>query len=249
MTQDTPRDDVYEVLPGQVLPRGYGSVNPFVAVRGPGGAPAFIRFVGDVFGARETSRRTRSTLTTCSSTPRSGSATRHLMLCDAKPHWSSTPALFEVYVSDVDAVVDRAKTSGAEGCHRFDRIRPPAAPGATEVIAAHPTRDHRCSRRATALLDPAAPAGSFVPDAKCSIRHTRWSLRTTRGGSRSIRARAGRSFPDWCGNGCDHVHFSSVKARPGHVGQLESADVPPMYGEAQGHGAGETTWGQSRKRR
>jgi hypothetical protein len=54
MTQDMPSHDVYVVLTGQFLPSGYGGVSPFVAVRAPRGAPAFIGFVGDVFGARET---------------------------------------------------------------------------------------------------------------------------------------------------------------------------------------------------
>jgi uncharacterized glyoxalase superfamily protein PhnB len=36
-----------------------------------------------------------------------------VMLCDAKPHWSFTPALLQVYVSDANAVVERAQADGA----------------------------------------------------------------------------------------------------------------------------------------
>lgn len=42
-----------DVLSGPALPPGYGSVNPFVAVRGPDGAAGFLRFVADVLGGRE----------------------------------------------------------------------------------------------------------------------------------------------------------------------------------------------------
>jgi hypothetical protein len=53
------------VLAGAALPPGYGSVNPFVAVRWPGGAPAFIEFVAEVFGAsgkHPLGHRSRSTV-------------------------------------------------------------------------------------------------------------------------------------------------------------------------------------------
>jgi hypothetical protein len=53
-------DNASDVLTAGALPPGYGSVNPFVAIRGPGGAPAFIRFVEEVFAGRETSRHTPS---------------------------------------------------------------------------------------------------------------------------------------------------------------------------------------------
>ncbi len=45
---------MHDVLSAADLPPGYGTVNPFVAVSGPGGAEAFIRFVCEVFDARET---------------------------------------------------------------------------------------------------------------------------------------------------------------------------------------------------
>ncbi len=106
-------DNTSDVLTAGALPPGYGSVNPFVAVRGSGGAPAFIRFAQEVFGARETiaAHTVDADELLIHAEVRIGSST--VMLCDAKPHWSFTPALLQVYVSDADAVVERARASGA----------------------------------------------------------------------------------------------------------------------------------------
>lgn len=35
------------------------------------------------------------------------------MLCDAKPHWRFTPALLQVYVSNVGTIIERASANGA----------------------------------------------------------------------------------------------------------------------------------------
>jgi PhnB protein len=120
-----------DVLSGADLPPGYGSVNPFVAVRG---ALGFIDFVTDVFGGEET--RAGHTVDAdgllIHAEIRVGSST--IMLCDAKPHWGFTPALLQVYVGDVDAVVGRARAAGAEivteptpfhGGQRLARLRDP----------------------------------------------------------------------------------------------------------------------------
>lgn len=122
------------VLAGDALPPGYGSLNPFVCVRGPGGAEAFIRFVGAVFGARE--RLAAHTLDAddllIHAEVSIGDST--LMICDAKPHWAFTPALLQVYVRDLGAVVERAEAGGAEvvteptdfhGGQRLARFRDP----------------------------------------------------------------------------------------------------------------------------
>jgi PhnB protein len=122
------------VLDGADLPPGYGTVNPFVAVRGPGGAPGFLRFVADVLDGRET--RAAHTLDAddllIHAEIRVGGST--IMVCDAKPHWASTPALLQVYVRDVDDVVGRARAAGAEvvteptpfhGGQRLARLRDP----------------------------------------------------------------------------------------------------------------------------
>lgn len=106
-------NDVGEVLAGQALPPGYGSVNPFVAVRGPDGAPGFIRFAQLVLGARETlaAHTLDADDLLIHAELRIGDST--VMLCDSKPHWAFTPALLQVYVSDASAVVERARASGA----------------------------------------------------------------------------------------------------------------------------------------
>ncbi|HET7305226.1 MAG TPA: VOC family protein [Segeticoccus sp.] len=123
-----------EVLTGAALPPGYGSVNPFVAVRGPGGATAFIRFVEDVLGGRETLAAhtvDRDDLLIHAEV-RIGDST--VMLCDAKPHWAFTPALLQVYVGDLEPVVERARAAGADivteptdfhGRQRLARLRDP----------------------------------------------------------------------------------------------------------------------------
>ena len=122
------------VLEGADLPPGYGTVNPFVAVRGPGGAPGFLRFVADVLDGRET--RAAHTVDAddllIHAEIRVGGST--IMVCDAKPHWAATPALLQVYVRDVDEVVGRARDAGAEvvtdptpfhGGQRLARLRDP----------------------------------------------------------------------------------------------------------------------------
>ncbi|MFD4403074.1 hypothetical protein ACFWPH_09935 [Nocardia sp. NPDC058499] len=41
------------IMSGSELGNGYGSVNAFAAVKGPGGARGFIEFLGNVFDGRE----------------------------------------------------------------------------------------------------------------------------------------------------------------------------------------------------
>lgn len=123
-----------DVLTGAALPPGYGTVNPFVAVRGPGGAGAFIRFAETVFGARETlaAHTVDSDDLLIHAELQIGDST--VMLCDSKPHWVFTPALLQVYVDDAEAVLERARTAGAEvvteatdfhGRQRLARFRDP----------------------------------------------------------------------------------------------------------------------------
>lgn len=136
MTDMTNTDAVEptEVLTAAQLPPGYGSVNPFVAVHGPGGAGAFIEFARIVFGARETlaAHTVDADDLLIHAELRIGDST--VMLCDAKPHWSFTPALLRVYVGAVDTVVERARANGAEvvteptdfhGGQRLARFRDP----------------------------------------------------------------------------------------------------------------------------
>lgn len=101
------------VLTGEALPPGYTSVNPFVAVRGPGGAIGFIEFMQSVFAASET--LSAHTLDAddllIHAEVRIGDAT--IMLCDAKPQWAFTPGLLQVYVADAAAIAERAQSLGA----------------------------------------------------------------------------------------------------------------------------------------
>jgi len=71
---------------GKELPPGYDSINAFVAVRGPGGAPAFIGFVEDVFDAQETlaAHTVHADGLLIHAEVRIDDST--VMLCDAKPH-------------------------------------------------------------------------------------------------------------------------------------------------------------------
>lgn len=112
MTQ--PDDDGHDVLSGDDLPPGYGTINPFVAVRGPAGAEGFVRFLCGVFETRETlaAHTVDADGLLIHAEVRVGDST--IMLCDSKPHWPFTPALLQVYVSDVVAVVERARSRGAE---------------------------------------------------------------------------------------------------------------------------------------
>lgn len=108
-----------DVVSGESLPPGYGSINPFVAVRGPGGATAFIRFLEEVFGGRETlaAHAVDSDGLLIHAEVRVGDST--VMLFDAKPQWAFTPGLVQVYVGDVAAVLERARA------HRADVITEP----------------------------------------------------------------------------------------------------------------------------
>lgn len=101
------------VLTGSALPPGYGSVNPFVAIHGSGGALAFIRFLEHVFDARETlaAHTVDADDLLIHAEARVGDST--IMTCDAKPHWAFTPALLQVYVPSASRVVRRARASGA----------------------------------------------------------------------------------------------------------------------------------------
>jgi PhnB protein len=123
-----------DLLTASELPPGYGTINPFVAVTGRGGARAFIGFVGDVFEGRET--LAAHTVDTddllIHAEVRIGDST--IMLFDAKPQWSFTPALLQVYVRDLEAVTARAKAGEAEvfteptafhGNQRLARFRDP----------------------------------------------------------------------------------------------------------------------------
>jgi uncharacterized glyoxalase superfamily protein PhnB len=91
---------------------GHNSVNPFIIVRGS--ASEFITFLEKVFHAAE--RREVHTPdrdgTLIHAEVAIGNAT--IMVADAKQDWPFTPAFTQVYVSDAQAVLDRALSFGAE---------------------------------------------------------------------------------------------------------------------------------------
>jgi uncharacterized glyoxalase superfamily protein PhnB len=134
MSEDRRPANEGAVLAGADLPPGYGSVNPFVAVRGPGGAAAFIGFLEAVFGGRETlaAHTVDADDLLIHAEVRVGGST--VLLCDAKPAWAFTPALLQVYVSDVSECLARATSLGAgpiteptdfHGQQRLARFRDP----------------------------------------------------------------------------------------------------------------------------
>ncbi|MEU1984352.1 bleomycin resistance protein [Nocardia sp. NPDC019395] len=102
------------IRPGAELGNGYGSLNAFAAVKGPGGARAFIEFLGRVFDGRETPEAhaddTDGLL--IHSEVRIGDSC--LMVVDSKPDWAFTPALLQVNVTDCDEVLRRAAAHGAD---------------------------------------------------------------------------------------------------------------------------------------
>ncbi|MGH2862115.1 MAG: VOC family protein [Solirubrobacteraceae bacterium] len=123
-----------QVLTSAQLPPGYGSINPFVSISGPGGASAFIIFVSEVFGGQETlaAHSVDSDELLIHAEIRVGDST--IMCFDAKPDWPFTPALLQVYVADALEVSDRARAHGAEvftepiaffGKQRLARLRDP----------------------------------------------------------------------------------------------------------------------------
>jgi len=90
---------------------GHNSINPFVFVKGS--ASEFIEFLGAVFDAAErTEVRTPDRDGTLIHAEVSiGNAT--ILVCDSKPDWPPTPAFTQVYVTDAQAVLDRAGSCGA----------------------------------------------------------------------------------------------------------------------------------------
>ncbi len=96
------------------LPAGYNTVNPFILVKGPGGALGFIGFLREVFDGVEragvrTPDRDGSIL---HAEVRLGNAS--LLLADAKDGWPYTPAFEQIYVEDIALVLERAEAAGAE---------------------------------------------------------------------------------------------------------------------------------------
>ncbi len=96
------------------LPAGYNTLNPFVLVKGPGGAAGFIAFLEDVFDSVE-----RANVRT---PDRDGSilhaevqlGNSSLLLADSKADWPFTPAFLQIYVESIPTVLERAESAGAQ---------------------------------------------------------------------------------------------------------------------------------------
>lgn len=92
------------------LPADHNTVNPFVIVPK---AAEFIDFVTEVFDGRESTAfriPDRDGLLIHAEVVLGDSS---ILICDRKPDWPFTPAFLQVYVSDSQAVLDRAVARGA----------------------------------------------------------------------------------------------------------------------------------------
>ena len=90
------------------VPEGYGTVTPFVVVKG---AAEYIDFVKRAFGAEELGRVGEDGAIGHAEV-RIGDSI--VMLFDSKPDWPWTPAFLRLYLPDVDAAVERAVAAGGE---------------------------------------------------------------------------------------------------------------------------------------
>jgi PhnB protein len=94
------------------IPAGYGTVTPFVVVKG---AAEFIDFTGRAFGAEELARVMVDGVIGHAEVKIGNSI---VMLFDSKPDWPWTPAFLRLYVPDTDAAFERALAAGAESVSR-----------------------------------------------------------------------------------------------------------------------------------
>jgi uncharacterized glyoxalase superfamily protein PhnB len=94
--------------PVRAVPEDYGSVTPYVIVRGV--AP-FIDFMREAFGAEERGRVANEDGTIGHAEVWIGK--RVVQMFDAKPEWPDTPSFLTVYVEDCDTVHRRALAAGA----------------------------------------------------------------------------------------------------------------------------------------
>jgi PhnB protein len=98
------------IVSGKVrpIPEGYGSVTPYVIVKG---VSEFIDFLGHAFDAVERFRVPNDDGTIGHAEVLIGD--RVVMMFDAKRDWPATPAFLSLYVRDCDAVHQAAPEAGA----------------------------------------------------------------------------------------------------------------------------------------
>ena len=93
------------------VPEGYNKVNFFILVKG--GADAFIRFVENVFDATENKQIRIPDKDGLIIHAEISVGDAKILTADAKADWPFTPAFPQVYVSDAQAVLERATQAGA----------------------------------------------------------------------------------------------------------------------------------------
>jgi uncharacterized glyoxalase superfamily protein PhnB len=93
------------------FPNGHNTINTFVIIKG--GALNFIEFTENVFDAQE-----RVEVKTpdkdgkiIHAEVKIGNST--LMIADSKEDWPFTPAFIQIYVSNIQKILDKAKNEGA----------------------------------------------------------------------------------------------------------------------------------------
>lgn len=101
------------------IPAGYGTVTPWIIVKG---AAALIAFLENAFGAveKEGSRFTHDDGTIGHVEVQIGDSV--VMLFDAKPNWPPTPAFMRLYVEDGDATYRQALLAGAESITKMSEL-------------------------------------------------------------------------------------------------------------------------------
>lgn len=97
-------------LCGNAIPGRGNTLNPFIVVDG---AAEFIAFVENVFGGTEVREARTATPTGAliHAEVRVGDAL--VLLADCQPGWRSRPGLFQIWVADIDDVLQRATERGA----------------------------------------------------------------------------------------------------------------------------------------
>jgi uncharacterized glyoxalase superfamily protein PhnB len=90
------------------VPAGYHTVTPWIIARG---AAELIDFLKEAFRAKEQGRVELGDGTIGHAELRIGDSV--VMVFDAKPEWPETPSFLRLYVSDADAVFERALVAGA----------------------------------------------------------------------------------------------------------------------------------------
>lgn len=92
----------------QPIPKDYGSITPYIIVKG---AARFIDFIKEAFGAVERGRVYNEDGTIGHAEVWIGDSV--VMMFDAKKDWPDTPSFLTLYVEDCDAVHQRALNAGA----------------------------------------------------------------------------------------------------------------------------------------